>query len=192
MRNGISIQEKQKMKITFTTKNIDKKLYSKGILNYIYEHYNHKDYARLMLQDKWEIIVSPVSESIPDFYLESERTFLSNRIPHGVTGDKEINVYVLDIDNSMIMLQNFSAIYHEVAHMILKIYYPNLQVQQRTNDFYGKKGQFRKMFSSEVHDRSVEGKFRQIRFFKNYHTKITLIALDILDLTNSRKVFSIK
>lgn len=180
------------MKINFTTKNIDKKLYSKGILNYIYEHYNYKDYSRLMTQDQWEIKVSPVSESIPDFYLESERTNLSNRIPHGVTGDKEIIVYVLDVDNPMIMLQNFSAIYHECAHMVLKIYYPKLQVQQRTNDFYGKKGQFRKMFSSEVHDRSVEGKFRQIRFFKNYHTKITLIALDILDLTNSRKEFKIK
>ena len=180
------------MKINFTTKNIDKKLYSKGILNYIYEHYNYKDYSRLMKQDQWEITVSPVSESIPDFYLESERTNLSNRIPHGVTGEKVVFVYVLDIDNSMITLQNFSAIFHECAHMILKIYYPELQVQQRTNDFYGKKGQFRKMFSSEVHDRSVEGKFRQIRFFKNYHTKITLIALDISDLTNSRKEFKIK
>jgi len=180
------------MKINFTTKNIDKKLYSKGILNYIYEHYNYKDYSRLMLQDKWEITVSPVSDSLPDFYLESERTFLSTRIAHGVTGQNEIIVYVLDIDNAMITLQNFSAIYHECAHMILKIYYPELQVQQRTNDFYGKKGNFRKMFSSEVHDRSVEGKFRQIRFYKNYRVRITLIGLDILDLTNSRKEFKIK
>ena len=180
------------MKINFTTKNIDKKLYSKGILNYIYEHYNYKDYSRLMKQDKWEITISPVSESYEEFYSKDEHSLLSNRIPHGVTGDKEIIVYVLDVDNPMIMLQNFSAIFHECCHMILKIYYPNLQVQQRHNDFYTKQGTFRKMFSSEVHDRSIEGKFRQIKFYKNYHSRITLICLDILDLTNSRKDFSIK
>ena len=52
------------MIIKYTTKNINQKLYSRGILNYIYEHYNYRDFKRLMLQDKWEIIISPVSESI--------------------------------------------------------------------------------------------------------------------------------
>ena len=185
------------MIIKYTTENINKKLYSRGILNYIYEHYNHKDYIRLMEQDKWEIIVSPVSEAKPQFYTSDERTLLSGRIPHGVTGNNKINVYVLDIDNYYIMLQNFTAIYHECAHMILKIYYPHVQVRQRTSDFYSIKGNKRKFFSSEVHDRSAEGRFRQIKVKKGRlgrmgGSSLNLIGIDITDLTNSRRSFLIE
>jgi hypothetical protein len=182
------------MHIKYTTKNINQKIYSRGILNYIYEHYNYRDFKRLQSQDKWEIIVSPVSEAEPQFYTADERTLLSGRIPHGVTGNNKINVYVLDVDNYYIMLQNFTAIYHECAHMILKIYYPHKQVNQRTNDFYSIKGNKRKLFSSEVHDRSAEGKFRQIKVHTGMlgrigNSSIKLIGIDITDLTNSRKSF---
>ena len=37
------------MKIEFTTKQIDKKLYSKLILKYIFDHYHYKDRIRIML-----------------------------------------------------------------------------------------------------------------------------------------------
>ena len=182
--------------IKYTTKNINQKLYSRGILNYIYEHYNYRDFKRLMLQDKWEIIISPVSEADVSFYTADERTLLSGRIPHGVTGNNKINVYVLDVDNYLIMLQNFTAIYHECAHMILKIYYPHKVVNQRTNDFYSIKGNRRKFFSSEIHDRSAEGRFRQIEVKTGVlgrisGSKINLIGIDITDLTNSRDSFEL-
>jgi len=182
------------MHIKYTTKNINEKIYSRGILNYIYEHYNYRDFKRLSLQDNWEIIISPVSEADVTFYTADERTLLSGRIPHGVTGDKKINVYILDVDNYYIMLQNFTAILHECAHMILKIYYPDKRVKQRTNDFYSIKGSSRNFFSSEVHDRSAEGKFRQIKVNTGMLGRITnsnlnLIGLDITDLTNSKDSF---
>jgi hypothetical protein len=185
------------MIIKYTTKNINQKIYSRGILNYIYEHYHYRDYKRLLKQDKWKILISPVEESDPSFYTADEKTSLSGQIPHGVTGFNEIKVYILDINNPMIMLQNFTAIYHECAHMVLKIYYPHEQVIQRNNDFYSLKGNKRKFFSSEIHDRSAEGKFRQIKVHTGIlgridNRSINLIGIDITDLTNSRKSFKIE
>ena len=180
------------MEINFTTENIDEKQYEKLILHYIYEHYHYTDFKRLMLQDNWKIIIKSVDESNVNFYSKYEKQFLSNRIPHGVTGKNEIIVYVLDVNNSMITLQNFTAIYHECAHMILKIYYKNKRVTQRHDDFYSKKGNKRNLFSSEIHDRSIEGKFRQVKNKINFRSSINLIGIDITDLTNSRKSFLIK
>ena len=132
------------MKINFTTKNINQRLYSRAILNYIYEHYHYSDYQRLMKQDKWTINIYPVSQANPNAYTTEEKKKLHPEIPHGVTEMDNIKCYILDIDNPMITLQNFSAIYHECAHMILKIYYPTKIVSQRNSDFWGIKGNKRK------------------------------------------------
>ena len=43
------------MKINFTTEKIDRKLYEKSILTYIYDHYYFKDYHKIQIQDLWEI-----------------------------------------------------------------------------------------------------------------------------------------
>jgi hypothetical protein len=80
--------------------------------------------------------------------------------------------------------------------MILKIYYPHKAVNQRTNDFYSIKGNRRKFFSSEIHDRSAEGRFRQIEVKTGVlgrisGSKINLIGIDITDLTNSRDSFEL-
>jgi hypothetical protein len=175
------------MQITFHTKNINSKIYEKCILQYIYQHYYYLDYPRYMKQDKWKIEIMPVSMADISFYSNDEKKSLSPQIPHGVTGMNTVKCYILDIDNNMIMLQNFSAIFHELAHMILKIYYPVRASHQRHDDFYSLKGNKKKFFSSEIHDRATEGKFRQIKVITGFRKSITLICLDITDLTNSRK-----
>lgn len=174
------------MYITFQTKNIPKKIYEKSILQFIYEHYHHKDYLRYMIQDKWKIEIMPVSKANTSFYSEEEKKSLSPQIPHGVTGMNVVKCYILDVNNNMIMLQNFSAIFHELAHMILKIYYPVRISHQRHDDFYSKRGNKRNYFSSEIHDRAIEGKYRQIKIVTGFRKSITLICLDITDLTNTR------
>jgi hypothetical protein len=175
------------MQITFQTDNINKKIYEKCILQYIYQHYHYSDYSRIIKQDDWKIEIMPVSKADTSFYSDEEKKSLSPSIPHGVTGMNTVKCYILDIDNHMIMLQNFSAIYHELAHMILKIYYPVRISHQRHDDFYSKRGNKRKFFSSEIHDRSTEGKYRQIKIITGFRKSLTLIGLDILDLTNNRK-----
>ena len=56
------------MKINFTTNNIDKKLYEKSALTYIYDHYLFDDYSRIMQQDKWEINVRTLADFDWNFY----------------------------------------------------------------------------------------------------------------------------
>ena len=52
--------------------NIDKKLYEKCILYYIYQHYNYKDFARLIEQDRWIINIDSVDSFDIDEYELSE------------------------------------------------------------------------------------------------------------------------
>ena len=176
----------QSMKIIFTTKNIDRKLYEKLILKYIYDHYYYKDYKRYMEQDKWEIEIKPTTD-YGGFYSNDPRAEeLDFSIPHGVTGRGNIVCYVTDHKNNLITLQNMSVVCHELAHMVLQIYYPDKVVQMRHNDFHGRAGDMRKFFSCEVHDRATEGKIKQFKYPISRWRKFSFIGIDITDITNSR------
>ena len=109
-----------KCQINFTTKNIDEKLYQKIILYYIYDHYYHKDYLRYIDQDKWVIEIKSTDQYDSNYYSNDPRAEeLDFSIPHGVTGQQKIVVYITDNTNNLILLQNMSVICHELAHMIL-------------------------------------------------------------------------
>ena len=85
------------MKIIFTTKNIDRKLYEKLTLKYIYEHYYPTDYGRYIEQDKWTIEIKPTTDYDTSFYANDSRAEeLDFSIPHGVTGKGNIICYVSD------------------------------------------------------------------------------------------------
>ncbi len=180
------------MEIVFETKHLDKKLYQKLILHYIYEHYHYKDYDRLMKQDKWKITLVSTKEFDRSFYSGVPNDQLDYSIPHGVTGQGTVICYLTDSTNPLIMLQNMSVICHELAHMILMTYYPNKLTTQRYDDFYGKAGDQRKYFSSEVHDRVAEGKVKQFKYPKSFRRHQNYIGVDIGDITNNRKSFDIK
>lgn len=179
------------MEISFETKNLDKSLYQKMILHYIYEHYNYTDYDRLRKQDEWKITLKPVTAFDNSFYNGSNTDTLDYSIPHGVTGLGDVTCYLTDSENPLVRLQNMSVICHELAHMILMIYYPDRITKQRYDDFYGKTGTDRKFFSSEVHDRVAEGRVKQFSYpFKRFQ-RIKYVGVDISDITNGRNDFNV-
>jgi len=181
------------MNIEFTTDKIDKKLYEQLILFYIYEHYNYKDHKRLLKQDKWEIVIKKTSDYDVSFYSNDPRAEeLDFSIPHGVTMKEKIICYIEDNKNSLYTMQNMNVICHELAHMILMVYYPDKIVKMRHNDFHGKAGDSRKFFSSEVHDRVTEGKTKIFRRKISRFKTMPFIGVDITDITNNRKEFTIK
>ena len=180
------------MEINFETKNLSVSLYQRMILHFIYEHYHHKDYVRYQEQDKWKINIVSTKDFDRSFYSGVPNDQLDYSIPHGVTGQGHIVCYVTDNDNPLIMLQNMSVICHELAHMILMVYYPDKLTTQKYDDFYGKAGDQRKFFSSEVHDRVVEGRVKQFKCPKGWRKFINFIGVDISDLTNSRKNIKLK
>ena len=79
-----------------------------------------------------------------------------------------------------------SVICHELAHMILMVYYPDKLTTQRFDDFYGKAGDQRKFFSSEVHDRVTEGRVKQFKIKTGWRKQVSFVGVDISDITNSR------
>ena len=174
------------MIIKFETDKIDEKLYEKAILHYIYEHYYYKDYARIMAQDQWKITIASTKEFDRMFYSGVPNDRLDYDIPHGVTGKGDILCYITDSTNPLIFLQNMTVICHELAHMILQIYYPDKLTTQRYDDFYGKAGDQRKFFSSEIHDRLAEGMIKQYEVPSRIRRKLKYIGIDISDLTNGR------
>ena len=175
------------MRIKFeNTEHIDKPLYEKLILGYIYDHYHYKDYAKYMKQDKWKITLKRVQDFDKSFYTGVPNDQLDYSIPHGVTGQGTVICYITDSSNPLILLQNMTVICHELAHMILMIYYPDKLTLQRYDDFYGKTGTQRKFFSSEVHDRLAEGKVRTLSRRLGWRKTIRYVGVDITDITNSR------
>lgn len=176
------------MQIKFeNTYNIDKSLYEKLILGYIYDHYHYKDYKKYQIQDNWTITIKRVQDFDRGFYSLSGKTDdLDYSIPHGVTGQRTVICYITDSDNPLILLQNMTVICHELAHMILMVYYPDKITLQRYDDFYGKTGTQRKFFSSEVHDRLAEGKIRTLSRRLGFRKTIRYVGVDITDITNSR------
>ena len=91
----------------------------------------------------------------------------------------------------MYTMQNMSVICHELAHMILMIYYPTKTVQQRYNDYYGRAGDTRKFFSCEVHDRVTEGRTKIFERKLTVTKKYRFIGVDISDITNDRKTIRV-
>lgn len=176
------------MIIEFQTDNIDERLYEKSILKYIYDHYNHKDYARYVAQDKWKITIASTKEFDRGFYHSTPNDQLDYDIPHGVTGQGTVLCYITDSTNPFVYLQNMSVICHELAHMILMVYYPNKLTTQKYDDYYGKAGDQRKFFSSEVHDRVAEGRVKQFKGFTRFRrgSGRDFVGVDITDITNGR------
>lgn len=164
---------------------IDKKLYEKCILGYIYQHYqyrNQKDSDRYIQQDKWKIDIYNLDLFEDDFYTKDQLIDLSTGIPHGVTGKNIVKCYIIDKRNDLFTLQNFSVICHELAHMILYNYYGNQRSTLRHDDFYSKRGDSKNFFSSEVHDRIREGNLRTVTVYRSRFKKFRFIGVNIMDL----------
>lgn len=174
------------MIVDFTTNSLDKKLYQKAILHYIYDHYHVEDFPKLLEQDKWKITIRKLGDFQRDFY-DSTVKNLNYGMPHGVTGDNVVTCYVNDDINPMIFMQNMTVINHELAHMILKIYYGNQRGTLNHDDVWGKAGQERNFFSTEVHNRVYEKRVRKFLVTHN-NSKYFFYGVDIEDLCNKRNL----
>ena len=174
------------MKINFTTQKIERKLYEKSILTYIYDHYLFNDHKRIMEQDKWEINIRTLADFKWNFYDKNIKN-LSKKMPHGVTGNNVIECYVSDENNRMYYLQNMMVICHELSHMILKIYYPQIRGTLTHDDTWGKSGEERNFFSTEIHNRVYEGKTRKLTTWHD-NKEFFFYGVDIEDLTNKRNI----
>jgi hypothetical protein len=150
----VDLVEECKKLFNFTTSVIERKLYEKSILTYIYDHYLFNDHKRIMEQDKWEINIRTLKDFNWNFYDKNIKN-LSKKMPHGVTGNNTVDCYVTDESNRMYYLQNMMVICHELSHMILKIYYPDSKGTLEKDDTYGKAGSVRNFFSTEIHNRVI-------------------------------------
>jgi len=172
--------------IEFTTSHLDVLLYKKSILNYIYDHYHHKDYPRYMEQDDWSIYIKSLSEFNKNFY-DDDVVNVNYKMAHGVTGMNEVICYLDDNPNNMIFRTNMMVVTHELAHMILKIYYPNKKGILNHNDTWAKKGSKRNYFSTEVHNRWEDNMNRTFDVNHNGMNH-SFTGVDISDVVNTRNI----
>lgn len=159
------------MKIAFSTKNLDKTFYRQMILQYIADHMVSKGAKHYFdkYKDSWSIFIYPVAEW--DGHLAGGTSVgTTNRgIPHGVTGEGIIKIYVIDTsDKGLMAIQNFAPIFHEVAHMLLIMMMRGQRGIFRNDDLSGnKKGMDANISTQEVHDRQMERNFYQVKAYIN-------------------------
>jgi len=180
------------MKFVFHTKNIDRTFYRQVILQYIAEQLKNSIYYRQFqkYEDSWTFHIHPVSDWEGIDGRSGNTGTLNKMIPHGVTGEGVVKTYVIDVnDKGLTALQNFSAILHETAHMILIMSMRGRRGILRNDDLSGnKKGKEMNVSTQEVHDRQMEKKLYQFQtyvnvgnFLKKKYVRYTAIGIDLRD-----------
>jgi hypothetical protein len=181
------------MKIEFYTKQIDETFYRQIIQQYIADHLTQSSMAfnrYNQYHDDWTINVKPVEDWDGTLRGGGETGTLNGMIPHGVTGEGIVTVYVVDsADKGLMAIQNFGAVLHEVAHMLLIILMRGQRGIFRNNDLSGnKKGMDANISTQEVHDRQMEGNTYQVRGYVNFGNWLirnwvpyTAIGIDLRD-----------
>lgn len=183
------------IQLNFFTDKISRRKYTDAILEWTFSHFRSKMQIDKIIQvNKWTINIYPTYMANYSF---GDLTSLNYEIPHGVTKPTEmvVDCFVKDINNDFVMLQNFMTISHELAHMMLSIFYPDKRSTYRHNDkSWGKAGEQGNFFVTEVHDREKEMILdkKWIRNIQIYRWNIMgrnigkfyLKAFDITDLTS--------
>lgn len=181
------------MKIRFHTKNLDTAFYRQLILQYIMDHitvslpaYNkYRDF-----HEDWEIHIHPVEDWEGKMEGGANVGLTNDGIPHGVTGEGKVKVYVIDdSDKGLLALQNFSPIFHEIAHMLLLIIMRGKRGVFRNKDLSGNKpGSEANVSTQEVHDRMVEQNTYFVKTHVNFGnwlfkrwTSYTAVGLNLRD-----------
>jgi len=152
------------MKITFFTSELDETFYRQMIHEYILKTFvgsgkmsAFNKYKKF--RNDWEIQIRPHTDWAGADWRSGETGVLNSKIPHGVTGEGIVKVYVIDTkDKGLFALQNFSAVFHEVAHMLMIILFRSKRGTFRNDDLGGnKKGSEANVSTQEVHDLAMEG-----------------------------------
>jgi hypothetical protein len=180
------------MKIVFHTKNIDKVFYRQVILQYIADHLKNPIAANQFkkYEKNWTFNIHPVTDWEGIDGRSGNTGTLNKMIPHGVTGEGVVKTYVIDVDDKgLTSLQNFSAVLHEVAHMLLIMMMRGQRGILRNDDLSGnKKGKEMNISTQEVHDRQMEKKLYQFQTYinvgnwiKRKYIRYTAIGIDLRD-----------
>jgi hypothetical protein len=184
------------IKLHFFTDNLDDRKYTDAILEYMFSHIRKKElYPFAVEMNKWTINIFPTKVSDYNFGVVNNNAKLNTGVPHGLTnkGTKTVDVWVSDKDGVYAMLQNFVTISHELAHLVMIVFFPTTRSQYRHDDkSWGKKGQMGNFSTTEVHDREKEWKdwkryvtiFRWNLFGRNIG-RIRLPCLELRDLCDN-------
>lgn len=182
--------------INFFTKNLDKRKYEDAILEYLFSHIRKKQFWKYAEEfNKWTIKIHDTKNADYDFGKVNNNAKLNNGIPHGVTNKntRVVDVWVSDQSGIYAMLQNFVTIAHELAHLVLIVFFPTTRSQYRHDSkSWGKAGDIGNFSTTEVHDREFEWKdhkriitiFRW-NFLGRNIGKINLLCLELRDLTDT-------
>tara|TARA_B100001750_G_scaffold244360_1_gene261505 strand:+ start:1746 stop:2303 length:558 start_codon:yes stop_codon:yes gene_type:complete len=179
-----------RLKVNYHTKNIDKTLYNQIVYKYVAENI---DGSSNKLKD-WVINIYPV-ESFKtvfpngDDFHANVNGFLSATMPHGITGWKEVNVFIKDSNGyGLTVLQNASVVTHELAHMILMIRFKDnphyyYRAPLRHDDKSGNvAGMELNKWTQEVHDRELEGNLKNLTVYRRIKLKWIPFTVRVLNL----------
>jgi len=183
------------MKIIFKTKRLKRSFYQQAIMKYVSLHFTASQQDQIDELRQWTVKIMPVEDATGAFQAGLVGTFATG-IPHGNTGKRIVNMYLNDNAGDLYFRMNFRQLSHELAHMILNIKYPSrygvLKFNERLEGVgWGRKGQRRKFFSVEIHNREWETRTGKKRWLRNVTlytkrgtrwNKIILRGLDISDL----------
>ncbi len=169
--------------------------YRQAIMKYLSLHFTGTQKDELNELRQWTVKIMPVQDATGAFQKGLTGTFATG-IPHGNTGKRIVNMYLNDNSGDLYLRMNFRQLSHELAHMILNIKYPHrygtLKFDEKLEGVgWGRKGQQRKFFSVEIHNREWDirtGKKKWLRnvilytYQRKRWQKIILRGLDISDL----------
>jgi len=169
------------MKINFIDcKNINQRLYKKSIHKIFQTWFYYKDSTIRQKFNQWTINFYPVGHKKDNqqFFTHIDAVMNIN-IPHGNTGFYVMNLFINDMKNNMILLQNMRMASHEIAHAVMMMYYG-------TNN--------KAMFVHTVHGVQSGRASKLIKFwyFERKHLmfgwkRIKLLILDISEYVNETR-----
>lgn len=106
--------------IIFHTENLNKRLY-RGMINNILINLGTQSVYRWLT--KWDIHIHPLRE-FPADHFEGYKTADGKEINFdmawGITGQRRMDLYLEDIDNQYMALQNSTVVQHEICHAKLQ------------------------------------------------------------------------
>ena len=173
----------------------DALVYESGIIEYVFGSIYHKDTAKINEVNRWTVELRHTSESNLAVFSALTTEKLSQGIPHGITipTDRRVVCFIPSGSGDLRIIESLQVIYHELAHMLLYLYYKNRRANRRHQDKNAKAGTEGAFLTTEVHDRVFEKKLRNIIFYRNIiqsgkrkKAKFVTRGLDISDITDSR------
>lgn len=175
----------------------DAATYQRGILEYVFGSIYYKDTSKITEANKWTVELRHTSESDLAVFKALTTEKLNQGIPHGITitTDKRVICFIPSGAGDLRIRESLQVIYHELAHMLLYLYYRNKRATRRNPDKNARAGTEGAFLTTEVHDRVFEKKMRNVEFYidtvrngKIKTTKFVSRGLDITDITDSRTV----